>query len=191
MNRSEFMEVFVRHRDGAPAITGPGATSGTLWAARHDAQTIYNMEMAYSTPMSLGVALVRPQQRVVALEGEGSAVAGMPVLATIGRYQPDNLIVIIFDNRVYGTGGANVETATAHGTDLMNVARSCGIEGVVRVSDVTTAEEALQRAFLEPGPWVIVADVDMSDSLSRPLPEQDHVETAQAYRAGLASGPDG
>jgi thiamine pyrophosphate-dependent acetolactate synthase large subunit-like protein len=190
MNRSEFMLAFARHRDGAPAITGPGATSGTLWAVRHEPATIYNMEMTYATPMSLGVAMARPRQKVAALEGDGSAVAGMPVLATIGRYQPANLIVVFFDNRVYGTGGAKVETATAHGTDLVAVASSCGIEGAVRVTDLDGAEEALRQAFAEPGPWVIVADIDMSDSLSRPLPEQDHVETAQAYRAALADGPN-
>lgn len=186
MNRSDFMTVFARLRDGAPAITGPGATSGTLWAAGHDPATIYNMELAYATPMCLGIALARPDRKVVALEGEGSAVAGLPVFATIGRYRPANLIVIVFDNRVYGTGGASVETATAHGTDLLAVARSCGLDNSVRVADLDAAESALRRAFAEPGPWVIVADVDMSDSLSRPLPEQDHVETAAALRAVLA-----
>ena len=33
MNRAEVMAVVADLRGGAPAITGPGATSGVLWAA--------------------------------------------------------------------------------------------------------------------------------------------------------------
>jgi thiamine pyrophosphate-dependent acetolactate synthase large subunit-like protein len=185
MQRTEVMGIIARHRNGIPAVAGPGATSGTLWAADHHPATIYNMEMGYATPLCVGVALAMPDRKVLALEGEGSAILGLPVLATIGRYQPENLVVVIFDNEVYGTGGGEVETATAHGTDLVAVSKGCGITRSFRVTTPDEAEQLLGRAFTEPGPWVLVAPITATDTTARPRPGPDHVETAYAFRGEL------
>ena len=61
----------------------------------------------------------RPSERVVALEGDGSALAGLGVLSTIGRYAPPNLVVVVFHNGVYAScGDGQVPTAAAATTDL-------------------------------------------------------------------------
>ena len=187
MLRSEFMDAFAEVRGDAAVVTGPGGTSGALWAAGHRAPTVYNMEMGYTAAVCLGVALARPSRRAVAMEGEGSALAGMPVLSTIGRYRPSNLVVVVFDNGVYGTGSGTVESATRHGTDLAAAARACGIERVAEVRDVEASREALRRAMAEDGPWFLVATVDPSDVASgrRPTPGIGHVESAREFRLAL------
>src|SRR5213593_3074046 len=113
------MDAFAEARGEAAVITGPGATAGAVWAAGrgHRPPTIYNMEMGYAAAVGLGVALARPSRTVVAMEGEGSMVAGMPVLSTIARYGPANLVLVVFDNGVFGTGWGTVATATGYGTD--------------------------------------------------------------------------
>lgn len=190
MKRSEVMAIIARNRKGAPTIAGPGATSGTLWAAGHHPATIYNMEMGYSIPLCFGVAHAQPDRKVLALEGEGSAILGLPALATVGRYQPSNLVVIVFDNGVYGTGGGAIETATTHGTDLAAVARACGIDRSTTITDLEEAENMITRAFDEPGPWFLVIVIEPSDTLDRPRPGVDHVEAAYALRNALgAEGP--
>ena len=188
MERREVVELFVKVRDGAPAITGPGATSGALWTADHQPTTIYNMELGYATAMCLGIALAAPAQRVFALEGDGSMIAGLATLTSIGRHRPANLVVIILDNGVYATGvgqgpGVTETTAASHGTRLAGVAVSCGIpaENVVEVDTVSTTEAALHRAVTEPGPWIIVAKIDISDATGSPTrrrPGVDIVESA-------------
>jgi thiamine pyrophosphate-dependent acetolactate synthase large subunit-like protein len=185
MKRSEVMTIIARYRKGAPAVAGPGATSGTLWASGHDPATIYNMEMGYSIPICFGVAQARPDQKVLALEGEGSAILGLSALATIGRYQPRNLVAIVFDNGVYGTGGGTIETGTRHGTDIAAVARACGIEESITVTDLNEAERVISRAFDEVGPWFLVMVTEPSDTRERPRPGVDHVEAAYAFRNAL------
>jgi thiamine pyrophosphate-dependent acetolactate synthase large subunit-like protein len=56
-----------------------------------------------------------------------------------------------------------VSTATAHGVHLAAIARSAGISGALMVSDVADFEDAISRAMIQDGPWVIVAKVDESD----------------------------
>ena len=192
MNRRELIEVFSRYRQGGPAITGPGATSGTLWSMGHEAVTIYNMELGYATAMCLGIALAAPDQRVFALEGDGSMIAGLATLTSIGRHRPPNLVTIILDNGIYATGvgsgpGITEETAASHGTRLAAVAVDCGIpaDRVIEVDQLEGFETAIQRAVDEPGPWVIVARIDASDATGSPTrrrPGVDVVESAVLFR---------
>jgi thiamine pyrophosphate-dependent acetolactate synthase large subunit-like protein len=191
MHRLDVMRLLDRYRGDAAVVAGPGATSGMLWASGHRAATIYNMEFGYSVAVALGIALALPGVEVVALEGDGSAAASLGTFATVGRYAPANLVVIVFDNGVYGTGGGTVATVTGTGTDLTAVARACGIpaDRVLGVSDEAAAESALASALGSDGPWVLVVRVEPSDvvSGSRPTPTLDHVETAYSMRSELAA----
>ncbi|MSQ72360.1 MAG: aldehyde dehydrogenase [Betaproteobacteria bacterium] len=194
MTRQEVIEALARYRGDAAAISGPGTISRLLWSTGHQPASIYQMDMGYATSMALGLALARPDQRVVGLEGDGSIIAALCVLSTIGRYQPQNLVVLIVDNGVYASAGAGtVKTGAGHGTDIAAVARACGVPAAQALT-VTTKDEAdraLQRAFAEPGPWVVVAKVDdsdrrlMQDSKSRGVIPYDVVETVGNFRRAM------
>src|SRR5579872_6817713 len=105
MNRVECIEAFARLRENAIVIVSPGLAGHELYVAKPDDATIYNMDMPYASPMCLGLALACPNERVVAIEGDGSMLMALGTLSTAGRYQPANLTVIVFDNRTYLTTG--------------------------------------------------------------------------------------
>jgi len=191
MTRQDVVNALVAVRGDAPVISGPGTISRLLFVTRHQPQTIYQMDLAYATSMSLGVALARPDKhRVVGIEGDGSIIAALGVFTTIGRYQPKNLVSIIVDDGVYGSVvDGTLETGTKGATDLATLAKSCGIRNALTAKDKDEAGSALRRAFAEPGPWVIVVKVDNSDRLAlrdrRGVISYDIVETAQNYRREL------
>lgn len=184
----DVVAAFARVRGDAAVVTGPGGLSGALYGVSPEPATIYNMEFGYATATAVGIALAVPSRRVVAIEGDGSMVAGSSVLATIARYRPSNLIVIVSDNGVFGTGTATIETATAHGADLAAVARSFGIpaSSVIRPDSPDAVAEALARAMAEAGPWVIVVQVQLDASAAserRPRPGVDFVEASLRFQA--------
>src|SRR5438067_10170047 len=122
------------------------------------------MDMPYVTPTALGIALGWPERRVVAVEGDGSLLAGPGVLATVARYEASNLIILVFDNGAYlTTGSGRATTPTSHGADVEQLGRAAGLTRACTVADAGAARETLQRAFAEPGPWLVVAKVDASD----------------------------
>jgi len=198
MRRAEVVSLFAELRTGEPVIVGPGLTSGALYQADDRPPTIYNMDMGYATAICLGLALAVPGERVVALEGDGSVLAGLGVLSTIGRYAPPNLVVVVLHNGVYAScGDGRVPTAAAATTDLAAVARACGIDArkVVTVETVEDTRKALSVALTEPGPWVVIAHIEAPDRWpgARPLPGHDLVETALLFkremmRRGYRSG---
>jgi thiamine pyrophosphate-dependent acetolactate synthase large subunit-like protein len=165
MTRQEVLEIFARYRGESPAITGPSFGGRILYTVDHRPATLYNMELGYPSAMFLGLALCLPTERVFVIEGDGSMLAGLSVLTTIGRYRPRNLIVIVVDNRAYVTTGS-VPSATAGGADLVAMAKGAGIEKAFRAADLGAFEQCMKRSIAEDGPFFIVADIEKEDMAS-------------------------
>ena len=77
MTPGDVIDAVVRHRGEAAVVTAR-PISGALYSRAHAAATIYNMDLGYSAAVSR-VALATPGRRVVAIEGDGSAIAGLGV----------------------------------------------------------------------------------------------------------------
>ena len=187
MNRREALEVFARYREDAPAITGPSFGGRILRDVDHRPTTIYNMELAYPTPMCMGLALALPDQRVFAIEGDGSMIAGLASLTTVGRYQPTNLVVIVINNRSFASTGAQ-PTAAAFEGDLVALARAAGIVRSRSVATVAEVEDAMRTATTEDGPHFIVVEVEPEDVKSAGQSKAypfDIVEASITFRRSL------
>jgi len=166
MNRLECVDAFARVRGDALVIVSPGFTGHELASADHRDETLYNMDMGYAAPMCLGLALASPARKVVALEGDGSMLMALGTFATVARYAglAPNLTIVVFDNQRYlTTGSGSGETAIVYGADIAAIARGCGIRNAVAVESYVDFEARIAQAMVEPGPWVIVARVDVSD----------------------------
>jgi sulfopyruvate decarboxylase subunit beta len=183
VNRTDVLRHIASVRNGVPMIISPGLANYPIAQAKDEPMTIYNMDMPYTTPMALGMALGWPERRVIAIEGDGSLLAGPGVLATVARYQPKNLLVLVFDNGAYlTTGSGRAPTATAFGADIEQMGRAVGLKNTCTVTDLDAAKSAVDAAFGKPGPWLIVAKVDKQD---RPAERGAHSLPMYVYEAGL------
>lgn len=87
--------------------------------------------MGVTASIGLGLALAKPDQKIVVFDGDGNVLMGMGTLATIGALQPKNFIHVVFDNEVYGTTGNQPTYSRQVRLDLM--AKSAGYVNVERV----------------------------------------------------------
>ena len=183
MNRTDVLRYIAGLRNGDPMIISPGLANYTIAEAKDEPLTIYNMELPYTTPMALGIALGWPERRVIAIEGDGSLLSGLGVLSTVARYQPKNLLIFVFDNGAYlTTGSGKAPTATLFGTDIEQLGRAAGMKNTRTVHDLDTAKDVVDAAFAQPGPWLVVAKVDKQD---RPAERGAHSLPMYVYEAGL------
>jgi len=183
MNRTDVLRYIAGLRNGDPMIISPGLANYTIAEAKDEPLTIYNMELPYTTPMALGIALGWPERRVIAIEGDGSLLSGLGVLSTVARYQPKNLLILVFDNGAYlTTGSGKAPTATLFGTDIEQLGRAAGMKNTRTVHDLDTAKDVVNAAFAQPGPWLVVAKVDKQD---RPAERGAHSLPMYVYEAGL------
>ena len=166
---------------GAPAwdATAAGDRDRTfpLWGA-----------MGAAVPLGLGLALARPNDRVLVLTGDGEMLMGMGSLSTVGFQQPANLAVVVLDNERYGETGGQL-THTARFTDLAGVAAACGWPTTFTVREADEAAGLAPRLWSAPGPRLAVVKVSpQSDELV--LPPRDGPLLKQRFRRALLGATD-
>ena len=161
MEMREALRVFADNRDGAVAMVSSGQTP-TMWEVGHIPQTMYFTGMSYSAAGALGFAMMRPDLQVVAVEGDGAMLMGMANLATIGRYAPKNLTVLVMNNQTYlGSFKGYLDSATVT-TDLPAVAMATGFTYAETADNPEDLELAIKQAMSTEGPTMVVANVDKS-----------------------------
>ena len=99
-------------------VTIMGAVAAELQAIGHRPNHFYLQHaMGLASSMGLGVALTRPDLSVVVFDGDGSILMNLGGLTTLARYQPRNLLHVVFDNEsLLSVGG--FPTATSTGSDI-------------------------------------------------------------------------
>ena len=145
-------------------VSNLGPTSDELWHAGHRDRNFYTYgSMGLCSSIALGMAL-STQEQVISLDGDGSLLMNLGTIATIGREQPKNLIVVVWDNEQWAQTG-NQSSHTAYGTDLDQVARSCGINNTTVVDNLEELKSVFGKALMEDGPWFIVAKIEENGNL--------------------------
>lgn len=157
-------------------VTIMGAVAAELQSLGHRSNFFYLQHaMGLASSLGLGIALSRPELKVVVLDGDGSILMNLGGLSTLGRYRPNNLVHVVFDNEsLLSVGG--FPTATAVGTDIAGAALAAGIPhaGTVRTIEEFTQNfsAALQRNELTTivakveakGPSVFVTDLSLLEN---------------------------
>lgn len=124
---------------------------------------IFKGWMSSTTPIAFGLALALPHRTVVSLDGDGSILMGLSILAAIAHKNPPNLIVIIWDNGCYefreGSITKQNPTLTADVADLTAIAKGSGIKSARDVRELPEFQAAYQQALKTKGPHFITAKV--------------------------------
>jgi sulfopyruvate decarboxylase subunit beta len=128
------------------AICVPTMTTSPAWRtiAPDDLSVGCVGFMGGASSMGLGLALARPDRRVIVLDGDGSLLMQLGSLATNAGAAPRNFVHLLFKNGVYHTSGAQ------------------GIPGGISVDFVLMAKGAGYRQVLS---------IDTLDEFKRRLPE--------------------
>jgi thiamine pyrophosphate-dependent acetolactate synthase large subunit-like protein len=186
MNRFELTKRLVaKLPEDAAVVGGIGNTNFDLWMAGRRPQNFYKLgSMGLACPIALGVALAQPQRRVVALEGDGSLLMQLGVLATIAMLKPKNLTLIVMDNASYQITGGQ-PTATATGTDLVTIARGAGVAQSAWAADEEMFDELATQALSKDGPWLIAARID--DKPGTGATDRDPVVITDRFMRGLGT----
>ena len=141
-------------------VTNMGAAAVELYSLGHRRSFFY-MEhaMGLASSVGLGLALCLPKQRIVVVDGDGSVLMNLGTLSTMARYQPPNLVHLIFDNEsLLSVGG--FPTATSTGTDLEAMAKGAGIKRTATVCEVEKLKGVFAEAMAGEELSAIVAKVD-------------------------------
>src|ERR1700726_3762027 len=147
MLRTDCLRSIYSELEKCLVVTIMGAVAAELQSIGHKPNFFYLQHaMGLASSMGLGLALSRPDRKVVVFDGDGSILMNLGGLTTLARYRPRNLVHVVFDNEsLLSVGG--FPTATAAGTDLAAIAAAAGVP---RTETVTTPH-AFTRAVDQAG----------------------------------------
>src|ERR1044071_2584934 len=92
LDRRTAMRALLDKRGDLLLVTGLGSTTWDAAAAGDDARNFYLWgAMGAAAMVGLGVAIARPDRRVLVVTGDGELLMGLGGLATIGVQRPPNL----------------------------------------------------------------------------------------------------
>ncbi|HEY5545386.1 MAG TPA: thiamine pyrophosphate-dependent enzyme [Gemmatimonadaceae bacterium] len=162
--------------EGRVVVTIMGAVAAELQGLGHRPSFFYLQHaMGLASSLGLGIALSRPELKVIVLDGDGSVLMNLGGLTTLARYRPRNLVHVVFDNEsLLSVGG--FPTATSTGSDLAAMAKGAGIPrtAVARTLDefTTAFGEALRANDLTTlvakveavGPAAFVTDLSLLEN---------------------------
>ncbi len=151
------------HRDFL-IVTGLAGTAKDIAHLSDDGDNVFTMAGAMGAAVSigLGLALAKPDRRVLVVTGDGELLMNLGALATVAVMRPPNLAVVCVDNGHYGeTGGQRSHTSL--GVDLEAMAAAAGIPATRTVSkseDIPSASKLLRESN---GPAFVLLKVRPGD----------------------------
>ena len=160
MLRIEAIRAVYPELERCVVVTIMGAVSAELQSIGHRPNFFYLLHaMGLASSLGLGIALSRPELRVVVLDGDGSVLMNLGGLTTLARYAPPNLAHLIFDNEsLLSVGG--FPTATSTGSDLAAIARGAGIGNAKTVKELDEFTGAARAAISAAELACVVAKVE-------------------------------
>jgi len=170
--------------DGTVCIHANGYVSRAGCATRDREECFYMIgSMGLAASIGLGVALVRPDRRVLVLDGDGNVLMNPGALASIGAAAPSNLHHVCFDNGAHASTGG--QRTISDRVRLEEVARACGYRwsGRVETADALAAE----AFFAREGPAFLLVRIALGPP-GPPGPRVSHAPEAMTWRLRRALG---
>ncbi len=186
LNRRRFVQQLLIDRGDLLVIPGLGSATYDVAAAGDHPLNFYLWGAMGGTAMiGLGLALARPDRRVVAIPGDGDMLMGLGSLATIGVKQPKNLAIVVLDNAHYGETGMQ-PSHTAAGADFVAMALACRFRQARAVTRIEEAADVRKLLHAGEGPILVNAKIKPED-VPRVLPLRDGHAIKQRFIAAMNS----
>lgn len=168
-------------------VTTTGKTSRELYEIReqlkqdhsHDFLTVGSMGCA--STLALGIAMQKPNRRIILIDGDGACLMRLEALATIGHQKPNNLLHIVVDNNAYESTGS--QPTLSHSIDFTLIAKACGYLSAQSFTDLASFASAISTFRKGPEMFVVKTYPYSRSNLGRP--KSTPVENKTAFMKEL------
>jgi len=155
LTTAQLLEPLARHRTDEVVVT----TMSTVrpWGRLSDSDFDFasaDSAMGHAADLALGIALARPERRVVSLNGDGSMLMCLGTLATAAGSAATNFILVVCDNGVYEITG-HQPTAASGRIDYAALAEAAGFRAVFSFDDARVWAAAVPEVLTVSGPTFV------------------------------------
>ena len=157
LNKEACLKIIAKHRTDEIVITTMGTAAP--WGKISDHPLDYasvGSAMGHAADFALGIALARPDKKVIVLNGDGSMLMSLGTLATVtGMKKPArNYYLFVCENGTYEVTG-NQPIPEARGFSFAKIAQGAGFEKVYEFDNLASLDASLPAILNQEGPAFI------------------------------------
>jgi sulfopyruvate decarboxylase subunit beta len=145
--------------------------------------------MGLAAAHGLGLALGRPDKRVIVIDGDGSLTMALGTLTTVAGAAPKNFTHVLWENGVYQANGGHPLPARGK-ADYAGIALAAGYRAAYRFDDKASFAQQIGSILAEEGPVFVDLKIDpppFNKQDFKPLRAQ---ALRDAFKAALVSAPN-
>ncbi len=159
MKRDECLQVLAPHI-GEDIVVAVYSTAFDWLAIRpHPLNYISVGAMGLAPAHALGLALGRPDKRIIVFDGDGSLLMSLGSLVTVAEVAPKNFIHFVFENGTYEANGGHPIPGRDR-VSFAGLARESGYRSCHAFDDLATLKAKIGGVLDEPGPVFVDIKVE-------------------------------
>jgi thiamine pyrophosphate-dependent acetolactate synthase large subunit-like protein len=196
LTRAQLLEPLAFHRTNEIVVTTMSVTRPWGRLSDHDLDfASADSAMGHAADLALGIALARPERKVVCLNGDGSMLMTLGTLATAAGSSASNYILVVVENGTFEITG-HQPVPGAGRIDFAAMARAAGFPRVFFFDDPAAYSTGLPGLLRAPGPTFVHVLVERGTEgpIGRKAAEDTRylqtslAEWSRALRAALLPG---
>jgi phosphonopyruvate decarboxylase len=185
MKRDECLRILARHAPNDIVVATYSSAFDWLVIRPHPLNYVSIGAMGLASSHALGLALGRPDKRVLVLDGDGSLLMNLGSLATMAEAAPRNLVHFVCENGTYEANGG-VPIPSRSQLDFVGFARAAGYARCHRFSDLAEFEARIAGVLREDGPVFVSLQVVQGVASPRDYSFIHGAAARSAFKAALS-----
>ena len=185
MKRDECLKALARHRKDEIVVAVYTAAQEWIHIAPSELNFTFVGAMGQGSSHALGLALGRPDKRVIVLDGDGSLLMNLGSLVTIANAAPKNLIHCVCENGTYETNGA-VNIPGRGRVSFTGLAAAAGYPKTYEFLNLEDGDRALDGILKEDGPSLVDLKMEPGEKYPEDFRRLYNVEHRENFRQALA-----
>ncbi|MDR2927944.1 MAG: phosphonopyruvate decarboxylase [Cytophagaceae bacterium] len=152
MTREEAIEIILASiPDNVKVVATTGKASREVFEIRersgndHASDFLTVGSMGHSSMIAFGMAIARPNEKIVCLDGDGAAIMQLGAISIIGTMAPKNLMYIVLNNGCHESVGG--QPTVGFEIDFLAIARACGYKYAFRFYDARDLGETMKSSI--------------------------------------------
>jgi len=132
-------------------------------SSKPELDLLFSGAMGKASSLGLGLALAKPERKVIVLDGDGSLLMNLGSLITIANMAPANLIHFLFINQVYRTTGGQ-PVPHANKVNFVVLATAAGYANACLFKTIKELQDNIESIITKTGPTFVCLEIPPATS---------------------------
>ena len=184
MKRDECFKVLARHRKNEIIVAVYTAAQEWIHISPSVLNYTFTRAMGQGSSHALGIALGRPDMRIIVLDGDGSLLMNLGSLITIGQAAPKNLIHCVCENGTYETTD-DLPIPGSGRISFTGLAKSAGYPKTFEFENLREWEREVAHVINEEGPVMVALKMEPGGRYPEDFQRLYDLRHREAFRQAL------